>query len=263
MDAAFALGLSAGAVGARPRKEFLGRKIIQSDGVRAAPLAAAPAVAVSVPSRPKNSKADPAPAKPRKSSTKAPKPAEKRDSYAILRNPRTNKGSAYTHEERQLLGLRGLLPPQFTNLKLQEARYLGNMRRLSTNLDKYAHLQALKDRNETLYYHVICKHIVELMPLIYTPTSNLMPLIYTPTVGEACARFHEIFSRPRGLYITLNDRGVIRSILDNWPEDDVRVIVVTDGERILGLGDLGSSGTPPPPPPAPTAPGCASAASYI
>ena len=149
----------------------------------------------------------------------------------ILHDPVRNKGTAFTDAERDVLGLRGLLPPRIHSPAEQELRVLGNIRSKATDLERYLFLIALQDRNETLFYRVVMNHIEE-----------MMPLIYTPTVGKACQEFGHIFRRPRGIYISLQDRGNIRTILSNWPHDDARIIVVTDGERILGLGDQGADG---------------------
>ena len=124
-----------------------------------------------------------------------------------------------------------LLPHAVTNLECQKQRALENMRRKYYDIERYIFLSALHDRNETLFYRTVIDNIEE-----------VMPLIYTPTVGQACKEFAHIFRRPRGFYITPDDKGQIRSILDNWPESDVKVVVITDGERILGLGDLGANG---------------------
>ena len=149
----------------------------------------------------------------------------------ILHDPVHNKGTAFTDAERDKLGLRGLLPPRVCSPAEQELRVIGNIRNKATDLERYLFLVSLQDRNETLFYRVLINHIEE-----------LMPLIYTPTVGKACQHFSHIYRRPRGLYISLQERGHIREILENWPHPDTRVIVVTDGERILGLGDLGAAG---------------------
>ncbi|MCL4864508.1 MAG: NAD-dependent malic enzyme [Gemmatimonadales bacterium] len=149
----------------------------------------------------------------------------------LLLNPRHNKGTAFTEAERDQLGLRGLLPPRVFTLEEQEVRILDAFRGKATPLEKYIYLSSLQDRNETLFYKVISGHLAE-----------MMPIIYTPTVGEACRVFSRIFRRPRGLYITSRDKGRIRESLRNWPAERVSVIVVTDGERILGLGDLGAHG---------------------
>ncbi len=149
----------------------------------------------------------------------------------ILHDPVRNKGTAYTDAEREYLGLRGLLPPRVHSLAEQELRVLNNVREKRTDLERYLYLVALQDRNETLFYRVVMNHLEE-----------MMPIIYTPTVGKACQQFQHIFRQSRGFYVSLNDLGQVREMLDNWPHDDVRIIVVTDGERILGLGDLGADG---------------------
>ncbi|MCB0107093.1 MAG: oxaloacetate-decarboxylating malate dehydrogenase, partial [Caldilineaceae bacterium] len=149
----------------------------------------------------------------------------------LLHDPVRNKGTAFTAEEREQLGLRGLLPPRVHTQSEQVLRILENLRAKTTDLERYIYLVALQDRNETLFYRVVMDNVQE-----------MMPIIYTPTVGAACQRFGHIFRRPRGLYISAHDKGQIADILDNWPHEDVRIIVVTDGERILGLGDLGADG---------------------
>ncbi|MDX9833926.1 MAG: NAD-dependent malic enzyme [Desulfobulbus sp.] len=150
---------------------------------------------------------------------------------SLLREPTLNKGSAFTHEEREALGLTGLLPPRVHTMEEQMQRVLANLRKHSTDLDRYVSLIALQDRNKTLFYRVLLDNINE-----------LMPVVYTPTVGQACLEFGHIFRRPRGIYITANDRGRVAELLGNWPFADIRSVVVTDGERILGLGDLGADG---------------------
>jgi malate dehydrogenase (oxaloacetate-decarboxylating)(NADP+) len=150
---------------------------------------------------------------------------------ALLHDPLLNKGTAFTDAERAVLGLRGLLPPHVHTLEEQMARVLDNYRNKQTDLERYIHLVSLQDRNETLFYKVVGDHIEE-----------MMPIIYTPTVGQACQQWGHLFRRPRGLYVSWNDRGSVASLLRNWPTQDVRVIVVTDGERILGLGDQGVGG---------------------
>jgi malate dehydrogenase (oxaloacetate-decarboxylating)(NADP+) len=150
---------------------------------------------------------------------------------ALLRDPTLNKGTAFTPAERESLGLRGLLPPQVGTQDLQANRVLENIRRLQTPLSKYILLEALQDRNEALFFRVITDH-----------PDEMMPIIYTPTVGLACQQFGHIYRRPRGMYITANDRGQIAHVMRNWPYRQARMIVVTDGERILGLGDLGANG---------------------
>ena len=150
---------------------------------------------------------------------------------ALLRDPTLNKGSAFTEAEREALGLSGLLPPRVHTMEEQVQRVLENLRKHSSDLDRYVSLIALQDRNKTLFYRVLLENIDE-----------LMPIVYTPTVGQACMEFGHIFRRPRGIYITANDRGRVAELLGNWPFTDIRIIVVTDGERILGLGDLGADG---------------------
>ena len=149
----------------------------------------------------------------------------------LLHDPVLNKGTAFTLDERRALNLEGLLPPRISTIEEQEARVIDNYRRHETDLSRYIFLLALQNRNQTLYYRTIMDHVDE-----------MMPIVYTPTVGQACQEFGNIFRRPRGMFITRYDRGKMVSILRNWPRKDVRIIVVTDGERILGLGDLGSSG---------------------
>ncbi len=149
----------------------------------------------------------------------------------LLHDPVLNKGTAFTDEERDALGLRGLLPPHVHTIKEQVMRVMENFRRKPTPLEQYINITALQARNETLFYRAVLDNLEE-----------IMPIIYTPTVGEACQRYGHIFNRPRGLFINAKDRGQIAEVLRNWPRADVRVIVVTDGERILGLGDLGADG---------------------
>ncbi|KAA0200532.1 NADP-dependent malic enzyme mitochondrial [Fasciolopsis buskii] len=149
----------------------------------------------------------------------------------VMRDPSTNKGTAFTLRERQLLGIHGLLPPAVLTMEQQIEKMMSNLVKLSGDLERYSFLTGLQDRNERLFYKLIIENV-----------EYCMPLIYTPTVGMACQLYGAVFRRPRGLYITVHDRHHIMSMLQNWPEDDVRAIVVTDGERILGLGDLGAYG---------------------
>ena len=149
----------------------------------------------------------------------------------ILHDPIRNKGTAFTEADREALNLTGLLPPRVHSPAEQELRVLGNIRSQPTDLDRYLYLISLQDRNETLFYRVVMNNIEE-----------MMPLIYTPTVGAACQAFQHVFRRPRGFYVSARDRGNIKNILQNWPHKDARIIVITDGERILGLGDLGVQG---------------------
>ncbi len=149
----------------------------------------------------------------------------------LLHDPVTNKGTAFTNVERDKLHLRGLLPPRIFSIEEQAQRVLENIRRKDNGLEKYIFLTSLQERNQTLFYRVVTDNIKE-----------LMPIIYTPVVGQACLEYGHIFRRPQGLYISMEDRGHVADIVANWQEPDVRVIVVTDGERILGLGDLGADG---------------------
>jgi malate dehydrogenase (oxaloacetate-decarboxylating)(NADP+) len=151
--------------------------------------------------------------------------------YALLHNPRLNKGTAFTETERRAYGLEGLLPPAVTTIELQVARRHAEIANLENDLQKYLVLSDLQARNETLFYAVLMSD-----PATY------MPLVYTPTVGEACQKFAHIFREARGIYLPITAHGRVRDILQHWPDKDVRFIVVTDGERILGLGDLGAGG---------------------
>jgi malate dehydrogenase (oxaloacetate-decarboxylating)(NADP+) len=158
--------------------------------------------------------------------------AETSDSgYALLHNPRLNKGTAFTESERHAHGLEGLLPPMPSTLDIQVARAHAELSHLDNDLQKYLFLSDLQARNETLFYAVVM-----------SDPATFMPLVYTPTVGEACQKFDHVFRAARGLYLPITASGRIAELLGNWPEPDVRFIVVTDGERILGLGDLGVGG---------------------
>ncbi len=150
---------------------------------------------------------------------------------ALLHNPRLNKGTAFTEAERGAWGLEGLLPPAVTTIDLQVARRHAEIAALGDDLQKYLVLSDLQARNETLFYAVLM-----------SDPGTYMPLVYTPTVGEACQKFGHIFREARGIYLPISARGRVKDLLANWPERDVRFIVVTDGERILGLGDLGAGG---------------------
>src|SRR3990172_6053150 len=149
---------------------------------------------------------------------------------ALLHDPLLNKGTAFTERERDALGVRGLLPPHVFSQDEQAERALRHIRQQPNDLEKYIELNALHERNESLFYRVVCDHIDE-----------MQPLIYTPTVGLACQTYGLIFQRPRGLFIGPNDRGRVKQVLRNWPYP-AAIIVLTDGERILGLGDLGANG---------------------
>ncbi|CAF4839376.1 unnamed protein product [Rotaria sp. Silwood1] len=149
--------------------------------------------------------------------------------YDVLHNRRANKGLAFSIEERQAYRIRGLLPPNISTPHLQVERIMENLRKMPDDLTRYLALGSLHDTNEKLFYRVAVEH-----------TKEIMPLIYTPTVGLACQKYSLIFLKPKGLFISIFDKGHIYDILCNWPVNDA--IVVTDGERILGLGDLGCNG---------------------
>lgn len=149
----------------------------------------------------------------------------------ILADPLFNKGTAFKTGERDRLRFRGMLPPRIMNMHQQKERFLEHLRSEPSNIRKNLALEDLHDRNETLYHRILVDHIEE-----------MAPLIYTPTVGQACQEFAARYRRPRGMYFCQSDRGHMAAMVHNWPHKDVRVICVTDGSRILGLGDLGANG---------------------
>src|SRR5919198_4572676 len=149
----------------------------------------------------------------------------------LLHDPRLNKSTAFTEQEREQLGLLGLLPDGIDDADNQVRRALVQLEAKITDLERYIYLSQLQDTDETLFYK-----------LLMSDPARFMPIVYTPTVGEACQLFGHLFRRPRGLYLSIKRRGHVREILRNWPTRDVRFIVVTSGERILGLGDLGANG---------------------
>jgi malate dehydrogenase (oxaloacetate-decarboxylating) len=157
--------------------------------------------------------------------------SEEKTGQAKLFDALTTKGTAFTHAERRTYGLLGLLPLAEKSLEQQVEHCWNEFSTRRNDLDKHIYLRALQDRNETLFYRVLRDHIPE-----------TMPIVYTPTVGEACQRFSEIYRRPRGLFVSYPDRDELREVLCNRPQHDVDVIVVTDGQRILGLGDQGIGG---------------------
>ncbi len=142
-----------------------------------------------------------------------------------------NKGTCFSVEERDAFGLRGLLPPGIATEEEQRARAYENYQRSGSDVQRYLFLAALQDRNETLFYRLLLDHLEE-----------MTPIVYTPTVGKVCEQFSHIYRRPRGLYVSPEDRGRVASILRNGPSGDVRIIVVTDNEAILGIGDQGVGG---------------------
>jgi malate dehydrogenase (oxaloacetate-decarboxylating)(NADP+) len=151
--------------------------------------------------------------------------------YELLRNPRLNKGTAFTIEERKKYGLEGLLPAQVETLETQMLRVNEQLNQIDLPIHKYSYLTNLLETNETLFFN-----------LVMNDPAKFLPLVYTPTVGEACEKFGHISRRLRGLFISIDQKDRIKKILRNWPEKDIRFTVVTDGGRILGLGDLGICG---------------------
>lgn len=151
--------------------------------------------------------------------------------HELLRDPSLNKGSAFTRAERKKFLLEGLLPPGILTLEEQKNRIINNFRNKVDELEKYIFMISLQERNQTLFYRVVSEYIDE-----------MMPILYTPTVGLACQSYSQIFRRPQGLYLPINASDRLDEIIANWPKKNVEVIVVSDGERILGLGDLGING---------------------
>ncbi len=170
------------------------------------------------------------------SETQAVTPADQRltvslTGQSLIESPLLNKGSAFTFDERRDLGLLGLLPANITTIEEQLPRTYASFLQKTSDLERYIYLASLHDRNEVLFYRLLSEHIAE-----------MAPIIYTPTVGLACQQYSHIYRRPRGLYLAYPHRDQLDTMLSNAPSPDVRVIVVTDGERILGLGDLGVGG---------------------
>ncbi|PIN26037.1 Malate dehydrogenase (oxaloacetate-decarboxylating) (NADP(+)) [Handroanthus impetiginosus] len=151
--------------------------------------------------------------------------------YPLLRDPCHNKGLAFSEKERDAHFLRGLLPPVVLSQDLQVKKMMHNVRQYQIPLQRYMAMMELQARNERLFYKLLIDNVEE-----------LLPIVYTPTVGEACQKYGSIFRQPQGLFISLKEKGRILEVFKNWPEMKVQVIVVTDGERILGLGDLGCHG---------------------
>ena len=167
------------------------------------------------------------------SSSSSSSPASSAGGFDVMKSPVKNKGSSFTVAERNSLGIRGLVPAgDPIPLETKVGLAMDQLRKKSSPLEKYIYLHTLQDADETLYFSVLTKH-----------TEEVMPFVYTPTVGQACQEWDKITRyTPRGLYVSLKDAGHVRQMLDNWPQNDIKVIVVTDGERILGLGDLGANG---------------------
>ena len=151
--------------------------------------------------------------------------------YQLLADPLLNKGTAFTEAERGMFDLHGLLPPNIGVLDEQISRRLHALRNLKTDLERYSFLRGLHDANETLFFALMVKNIEE-----------LLPIVYTPTIGAGCQQFSRLFRKPRGLFLSLPHKTKLKTILDNPHFDRVEAIVVTDGERILGLGDQGAGG---------------------
>jgi malate dehydrogenase (oxaloacetate-decarboxylating) len=151
--------------------------------------------------------------------------------FDLINSPRLNKGTAFSEQERDLFDLHGLLPPHVGTLDEQIARRMHTLERQPTSFSRYAFLRDLQDMNETLFYALVVRNV-----------EQMLPLVYTPTVGEGCQRFSEIWRKPRGLFLSYPDRHRITQILNHSRYDDVKCIVVSDGERILGLGDQGAGG---------------------
>jgi malate dehydrogenase (oxaloacetate-decarboxylating)(NADP+) len=149
----------------------------------------------------------------------------------VLRDKALNRSIAFGRRDRDRLGVRGLLPHLVATRRQMVQRVMVNLERLPRDIDRYMLLSGLQERNQGLFYQTLIDHI-----------ERLLPIIYTPTVGEACREFSHIARDPKGFFITPDDRGQIRRMLGNWPARNIRVIVVTDGQRILGLGDLGANG---------------------
>jgi malate dehydrogenase (oxaloacetate-decarboxylating)(NADP+) len=157
-------------------------------------------------------------------------PSSKRG-IEVLRDPSLNKSTAFTEEEKQALGLVGLVPDVTEREDLQLSRVMMQLSHKVTDLDRYIYLVNLLDHNETLFYRTVM-----------SDPARFLPIVYDPTIGEACLKFGHIYRAPRGMYLSITRRGRVKDVLKNWPEKDVRFICVTDGGRILGLGDLGANG---------------------
>jgi malate dehydrogenase (oxaloacetate-decarboxylating)(NADP+) len=149
----------------------------------------------------------------------------------VLQDPTLNKSTAFTEAEKQELGLIGLVPDVSEAQDLQLQRVLLQLGQKNTDLERYIYLVNLLDHNETLFYRTVM-----------SDPAHFLPIVYDPTIGEACLKFGHIYRQPRGMYLSMTRRGKVKDVLKNWPKKDVRFICVTDGGRILGLGDLGANG---------------------
>jgi malate dehydrogenase (oxaloacetate-decarboxylating)(NADP+) len=163
-------------------------------------------------------------------SSSAPVREARLQGLQLLGTPSITKGTAFTDAERAAFGLEGLLPPAVETIDQQTQRALQQLGQKTTDIERYIYLIQLLDANETLFYRVIM-----------SDPSRFLPIVYDPTVGEACLKFGHIYRRPRGMYVTIKEKGRVRQVLNNWPVKDVQVICVSTGERILGLGDLGAN----------------------
>lgn len=153
----------------------------------------------------------------------------------VLNDPTLDKGTAYSEEERDALGITGLLPAHVDTLETQISRVMSHLDAKQTDLERYIYLMGLCDRNETLFFAV----------LMHDPV-RFIPIVYNPTIAEACLDYGQIFRRPRGMYLTKHMKGRLKEVLSNWPTRDIRFICISSGGRILGLGDIGANGTPIP-----------------
>jgi malate dehydrogenase (oxaloacetate-decarboxylating)(NADP+) len=153
----------------------------------------------------------------------------------LLQDPSFNKSTAFTDAEKETLGIVGLVPEVTETEDLQLSRVMMQLGHKDTDLERYIYLNNLLDHNETLFYRSVM-----------SDPARFLPIVYDPTIGEACLKYGHIYRQPRGMYLSITRRGKVKDVLKNWPEKDVRFICVTDGGRILGLGDLGANGVPIP-----------------
>src|SRR5258708_17777118 len=170
-------------------------------------------------------------AKPEKKNPAASTSASRKRGIDLLHDPVLNKATAYTEEERQALGLVGLVPDVTESEDLQLRRVLQQLGDKTTDLERYIYLISLLDNDETLFYRTLM-----------SDPARFLPIVYDPTIAEACLKFGHLYRRPRGMYLSITRKGHVKDVLRNWPVKDVRVICVTDGGRILGLGDIGANG---------------------